>query len=377
MSPPRGLPCALEVGAAPRCGKPGAFRADTSLLQGVTPPGASPEGLFGTLGRTGSLFIPSSAPGLELAQKPGRKRHGPADNLQTRGSGVASLQGGEPAARGSGVVPRPSPWQGRLPSRAHGQLPLEKGTAAGRGPRPSCSPCQPRHTQRRAPGGTTAPFSSARVRGCHLRGQGYSPQGCKAAAKLHTQQRATLACRHCQPVPGILFVLPSPGTGRLGQAASCPAASVSPAGRDGGAQAGGGLPWGDASLGVVAPCDTQCELAVTQRRGGFRGKGPPVWGRDFAWGQAWPEGSTDHLARWHELCSAPHTWWAGNNTKKGQSGHPDGTWGCVGTASPTCKDEECRWCPLCFPFCCQDRYFGHPVPPPCHRPHSSCHCPLL
>lgn len=129
-------------------GKPGAFRADTSLLQGVTPLGASPEGLFGTLAENRLLAHPLLC---FLAQKPRRKSHAGAENCKVMTAvapRVATLHRGDPVAQGSRVLPWPSLQQGRLPSHAHRQLPLEKGMATGRGPRPSCSPCQPCHTQR-------------------------------------------------------------------------------------------------------------------------------------------------------------------------------------------------------------------------------------
>lgn len=196
---------------------------------------------------------------MELAQKPGTKTTENCKLMAVVAPGVATLHGGDPAAQGSGVLPQPSPQAGQLPSRAHRQLPLEKGTAAGRGPRPSRSPCQPRHTQRRAlatPGGNNRP-----VHQCQ--GEAVSPVGTGAQAPgsqswgAEQQQNCTPSkeqlspagrARHCRPVPRILFALPSPGTGSLGQAASCPTASVSPAGRDGRAWAGGGLPRGDPSL---------------------------------------------------------------------------------------------------------------------------------
>lgn len=232
-------------------------------------------------------------------------------------SSVATLPGGDPAAQGSRVLPRPSPQEGELPSRAHRQLPLEKGTAAGRGPRPSCSRCQPSHTQRRAPAtpkGNNCPVHQRQGEGCHLWGHWHSPQGARAGVQSSSKSAQAakssprLQAEHGTAAPcqeSCLLSSVSPGNGSLGQVASCPTASVSPAGRDGGAWAGGGLPWRDPSPRVVAPCDIQRELAVTQSSGDLHGKGPPVWGQDFVWGQTGPDSSTGHLARWHDPPQLP------------------------------------------------------------------------
>lgn len=282
--------------------------------------------------------------------------------------------------RGAGVLPQSSPQAGWLPSCARRQLPLEKGTAAGRGPRPTRCPRQPRHTQRRGPatpgvglvGRTIAPFTGTEVgvspagpQGAPHAGQPRksrgeerqraSPRRRQGEPVCNTRQRATLArgqrAWQRQPVPRILFFLPSPGTGSLGQAASCPAASVSPApeswqGCRRHGRAGGGQPWGEPSpvsrlLLATRGANPSRHEAPASRLA----SGPAAWGqergreRGFVWGRA----TCRELPRWHSPSSGPHIQQAENNPKKGQPSHPGGTGCCLGTASPVCEDTGCWW----------------------------------
>lgn len=161
--------------------------------------------------------------------------------------------------------------------------------------------------------------------------------------------------QHYCPVPRILFALLSqpwhwvPWASRL-----LPHCLSFPSWQGGGAWAGGGLPWRDPSPRVVAPCDIQRELAVTQSSGDLHGKGPPVWGQDFVWGQARPDSSTDHLAWWHDPPQLP--------TPGGQKTTPKRTspvtlmahgaaWG---QPAPHARMRSAGVSTL-FPLCCQDR----------------------
>lgn len=213
-----------------RDGKPGAFRADTSLLPGRSHRAPRQRDFSAGQGEPAPRSSPPSPPQpgsasrMELVRK---KNHRWAENCKLvtpPAPGVATLsqrRSGDPG--GARVLPRPSLQAGWLPSRAHRQLPLEKGTAAGEGPRPTRCPRQPRHTQRRGlatpQGQTIAPFTSLGGwggEGCHLQGQSHGPRGapragqpCKSRGSeqqrasprrrqgelaCNTRHRATLAC---------------------------------------------------------------------------------------------------------------------------------------------------------------------------------------
>ena len=239
--------------------------------------GTSPEGLFSRAGRTGSPHVssePAPAParlcfrdgaGVETQEK----KPPLGSELQThdnRGTGTgpgccnpAQRRSGGPGEHGScpgracrqdgcQAVPTGSCLWKRARRRAGGQ-----GQPAAR-----ASPTTHSAGRRPPPGGTIAPFTSAEAGGGVTCGDGATvprvppraeqpgksrgeaqqrapPRRRQGEPACNTRQRATLArghrARQRQSVPRILFSLPSPGTGSLGQAASCPAASVSPAPR--------------------------------------------------------------------------------------------------------------------------------------------------
>lgn len=317
---------------------------------------------------------------MELAQKPGRKT---TTELRTANSrqqwprvlqrctevtrrprGAGSCPGRARRQDGCPAVPTGSCLWKRARQRAGGQ-----GQAALR-----ASPATHSAGHRPPPGSTITPFTSAKVRWCHLwtvtGSQSREPeQGCRAAAKLHTQQRATLARRQSAALPArAKNLVCSPQPWHWVPWASCllPRCLSFPSwqgwqgmGR-GWAAMGGPLPR------VVAACDTQREPTVTQSCGDLLGSDPMAWGQEGgSRGTLYADRHSQMaaVATWHggnNPSSGPHTWWAENNPKKSQPGHRDDTRGCMGTASLTCKDEECWWCPPCLPLCCQDTCVGHP-----------------
>lgn len=287
----------------------------------------------------------------------------PEVTRQPRGAGSCPA---EPAA---GTAAKPCP-QAAASGKGHG---------SGQGAKAELlSVPAPPHTAP-PPGGDNCPVQRHQGQGCHLWGHRHSPQGARAGVQSSskTQQRAALACR--QSVAPAKNPVCSPQPWHWGPWASrlLPCCLSFPSWQGWWGMGKGWAVLGGPQPRVVAPWDTQsC--------GDSLGKGPPAWGWDN-------NGSIGHLAWWQDPSSAPHTWWAQKNTEKDQSSHPDGTWGCMGTAIPTCKDEECwgvhsvpsllpglmPWSPSATPMslpttaagtvpCCHIPPLGHGLPKPLH-----------